>query len=242
MSDMVDTSRILVVDDAPDIQKLVSLTLAHDGFEVEAVGDGKAMHKAMQGRSYDLVVLDLVLPGEDGLTLCRKLRAKSSIPIVMLTGRGDDTDRIVGLELGADDYVVKPFNPRELLARVRAVLRRSGELAAREAEGKGDVLFFEGWSLNLVRRMLHSPEGKEIELTAAEFELLTVFAKRPKRVLTRDQLLDFTKGRHATPFDRTIDVQLSRLRRKLEIDPRNPDLIKTVRGVGYIFACDVIAK
>lgn len=237
---MGDTPRILVVDDAPEIRKLVSLTLADNGFEVETANDGEEMSAVMKGREYDLVILDLVLPGEDGLSLCRKLRAGSSIPIVMLTGQGDDTDRIVGLEMGADDYLVKPFNPRELLARVRAVLRRSGEQAVSEADGNEGVLRFEGWALDMVRRKLHSPEGKDVELTAAEFDLLAVFAKRANRVLSRDQLLDLTKGRNASPFDRTVDVQLSRLRRKLENDPRNPALIKTVRGVGYIFACDVV--
>jgi len=237
---MGDTPRILVVDDAPEIRKIVSMTLVDNGFEVDTANDGEEMLKAMNGRDFDLVVLDLVLPGEDGLSLCRRLRAASSIPIVMLTGRGDDTDRIVGLEMGADDYLVKPFNPRELLARVRAVLRRSGEQAFGEPEGKEGVLKFEGWNLDLVRRKLRSPEDKDIELTAAEFDLLAVFARRAKRVLSRDQLLDLTKGRNASPFDRTIDVQLSRLRRKLEKDPRNPALIKTVRGVGYIFACDVV--
>lgn len=236
---MGETSRILVVDDAPDIRKLVSLTLGDNGFEVETANDGEEMSKALKGRAFDLVVLDLVLPGEDGLSLCRKLRAESTIPIVMLTGRGDDTDRIVGLEMGADDYLVKPFNPRELLARVRAVLRRTNEQASVEQDGGDGVLGFEGWMLDQVRRKLQSPEGEDVELTAAEFDLLTVFAKRAKRVLSRDQLLDLTKGRNASPFDRTVDVQLSRLRRKLEKDPRNPSLIKTVRGVGYIFACEV---
>jgi two-component system OmpR family response regulator len=236
---MGETSRILVVDDAPDIRKLVSLTLGDNGFEVETANDGEEMSKALKGRAFDLVVLDLVLPGEDGLSLCRKLRAESRIPIVMLTGRGDDTDRIVGLEMGADDYLVKPFNPRELLARVRAVLRRTNEQASVEQDGGDGVLGFEGWMLDQVRRKLQSPEGEDVELTAAEFDLLAVFAKRAKRVLSRDQLLDLTKGRNASPFDRTVDVQLSRLRRKLEKDPRNPSLIKTVRGVGYIFACEV---
>jgi two-component system OmpR family response regulator len=236
---MGETSRILVVDDAPDIRKLVSLTLGDNGFEVETANDGEEMSKALKGRAFDLVVLDLVLPGEDGLSLCRKLRAESRIPIVMLTGRGDDTDRIVGLEMGADDYLVKPFNPRELLARVRAVLRRTNEQASVEQDGVDGVLGFEGWMLDQMRRKLQSPEGEDVELTAAEFDLLAVFAKRTKRVLSRDQLLDLTKGRNASPFDRTVDVQLSRLRRKLEKDPRNPSLIKTVRGVGYIFACEV---
>jgi two-component system OmpR family response regulator len=236
---MGETSRILVVDDAPDIRKLVSLTLGDNGFEVETANDGEEMSKALKGRAFDLVVLDLVLPGEDGLSLCRKLRAESRIPIVMLTGRGDDTDRIVGLEMGADDYLVKPFNPRELLARVRAGLRRTNEQASVEQDGGDGVLGFEGWMLDQVRRKLQSPEGEDFELTAAEFDLLAVFAKRAKRVLSRDQLLDLTKGRNASPFDRTVDVQLSRLRRKLEKDPRNPSLIKTVRGVGYIFACEV---
>jgi len=236
---MDDTRRILVVDDSPEIRKLVALTLKDSGFAVETANDGEEMLKAMKERAFDLVVLDVVLPGEDGLTLCRRVRAMSTIPIVMLTGRGDDTDKIVGLEMGADDYLVKPFNPRELLARVRAVLRRSGDQATPEQETAEGALCFEGWNLDMVRRKLHSPDGEDVELTAAEFDLLAVFAKRPKRVLSRDQLLELTKGRSATPFDRTIDVQLSRLRRKLEKDPRNPALIKTVRSVGYIFACDV---
>jgi two-component system OmpR family response regulator len=184
------------------------------------------------------VILDLMLPGEDGLSLCRWLRHDSQLPIIMLTAMGEETDRIIGLEMGADDYLAKPFNPRELLARIKAVLRRTGRPQASEGAA-ARILTFEGWRLDLSRRQLNEPGGALIELSAGEFDLLVALAEHPQRVLTRDQLIDLARGRAATPFDRSVDVQVSRLRRKMEHDPKNPTLIKTVRSGGYIFSAVV---
>jgi len=231
------TPHLLVVDDDREIRDLVSRFLKGHGFRVTSAADGKQMAEALAAGRFDLVVLDLMLPGEDGLTLCRRVRAESDLPVIMLTAMGEETDRIVGLEVGADDYLAKPFNPRELLARVRAVLRRAG--LGRErlgGEGPSDAITFEGWRLDVARRELRRPDGALVPLTAGEFDLLVVLAERPGRVLSRDQLLDLTRGREAQPFDRSVDVQLSRLRRKIEDDPREPAIIKTVRGGGYVFA------
>jgi two-component system OmpR family response regulator len=195
------------------------------------------MRQVLEISQIDLVVLDLMLPGEDGLSLCRSLRQTTSIPVIMLTALGEETDRIVGLEMGADDYIAKPFNPRELLARIRAVLRRSGKGDAPELAAS--VLEFEGWRLDVTKRELVSADGVLQSLTAGEYNLLLALVQHPQRVLSRDQLLDLTSGRSAAPFDRSIDVQLSRLRQKIEPDPKTPTLIKTVRGGGYIFACNV---
>jgi len=177
-----------------------------------------------------------MMPGDDGLTLCRELRGKSDMPVIMLTAMGEDIDRIIGLEVGADDYVAKPFNPRELLARIRAVMRRAGA-APRSGEGEApaSVLSFAGWSLDTGGRILTGPDGQPVELTSGEFDLLLALAERPQRVLSREQLLDLTRGRESSPFDRSIDVQVSRLRRKIEPDPARPELIKTVRSGGYMF-------
>jgi two-component system OmpR family response regulator len=236
---MQSSPHILIVDDDREIRDLLTRFLEKHGYRVAAVADGRALWKTLATGRFDLLVLDLMLPGEDGLTLCRKLRADSSLPVIMLTALGEETDRIVGLEMGADDYLVKPFNPRELLARIKAVLRRTGP-APRPGEGYGGkILQFAGWELNLAKRELHSPDGVLLPLTAGEFELLTAFAEHPQRVLNREQLLDLTKGRTAAVFDRSIDVQLSRLRHKIETDPREPELIKTVRNGGYIFTATV---
>ena len=196
------------------------------------------MARVMERASIDLLVLDLMLPGEDGLSLIRKLRATSAIPVIMLTAMGEDADRIVGLEMGADDYLPKPFNPRELLARIKAVLRRINPQRPPWA-AVGDVARFDGWVLELGPRRLLSPTGDEIELSTGEYELLHAFITHPRRVLSRDQLLDLARGRSAVPFDRSIDIQVMRLRRKIEADPKEPRLIKTVRGGGYIFAAEV---
>jgi two-component system, OmpR family, response regulator len=228
---MVDAPKVLIVDDDREIRDLLARFLRKHGLRVETVADGRAMARALETGRFDLVVLDLMLPGEDGLSLCRHLRATSSLPVVMLTAVAEDTDRIVGLEIGADDYVTKPFNPRELLARIKAVLRRTGVAGRETSEG---TLTFAGWRLAAAQRELRDPDGVLVPLTSGEFDLLLAFVERPERVLSRDQLLDLTKGRDAVPFDRSIDVQLSRLRRKIEIDPQNPKLIKTVRGGGYM--------
>ena len=233
---------ILVVDDDREIRDLLARFLSKHGYRVATAPDGRAMRKALEDWAIDLVVLDLMLPGEDGLGLCRDLRARSQIPIVMLTAMGEETDRIVGLEMGADDYLAKPFNPRELLARIKAVLRRVGPRAepapATLAEGRR-VAAFSGWRLDLEARELTSPAGLRVELSGGEYELLAAFVTHPKRVLTRDQLLDLARGREAAPFDRAIDVQVSRLRRKIEADARNPALVKTVRNGGYMFTPEV---
>ena len=236
---MPKTPHIMVVDDDREIRSLVSQFLRKHGFRVTDAADGREMMEALDGGRFDLVVLDLMLPGEDGLSLCRRVRAGSSLPIIMLTAMGEETDRIVGLEMGADDYLPKPFNPRELLARIRAVLRRSGGEVAEADSEAGGIRSFGGWSLDLAKRELRAPDGTLVPLTAGEYDLLAVIVERPGRVLSRDQLLDLTRGRDAAPFDRSIDVQISRLRRKLEPDPREPQIIKTVRGGGYVLACEV---
>ncbi len=237
---MQRTPHILIVDDDTEIRDLVAHFLKNHEIRVDTAADGRAMWKLMEGARVDLVVLDLMLPGEDGLSLCRRLRVETTVAVIMLTALGEETDRIVGLEMGADDYLAKPFNPRELLARIRAVLRRTGPAARPIDEADGQTLVFEDWRLDLAKRELRAPDGALVALTAGEFDLLAAFAERPKRVLNRDQLLDLTKGRAAAAFDRSIDVQLSRLRRKIEADPKDPELIKTVRGGGYIFTSDVV--
>lgn len=238
---------IIIVDDDPEIAGLVSEYLGQHGFLVTAVGDGTAMRETLAQGSFDLVILDLMLPGEDGLSLCRHLRATTTLPIIMLTAMGSETDRVVGLEMGADDYIAKPFSARELLARIKAVLRRGGP-RGQETEGEAEtiaptkeVLEFSGWRLDVGLRQLHSQDGVLVELTSGEFDLLHAFLLTPQRILNRDQLLDLARGRVSGPFDRTIDVQVGRLRRKLEIDPKKPELIKTVRGGGYILASEVVA-
>ncbi len=233
---MARSPHILIVDDDREIRDLVARFLAKHDYRVDTAADGRAMMKQLEAGRFDLVVLDLMLPGEDGLSLCRRLRATSDLPVIMLTAVGEETDRIVGLEMGADDYLPKPFNPRELLARIKAVLRRAGAAPQPAAEDEGRrVLAFDRWRLDLAKRELRTADGVLTPLTAGEYDLLVAFASHPNRVLSRDQLLDLTKGRAALPFDRAIDVQLSRLRRKVETDPKAPELIKTVRGGGYLF-------
>lgn len=233
---------ILVVDDDREIRDLLSKFLERQGMRVTAARDAKDARRAWPLGRYHLVVLDLMLPGESGLDLARWLRSQAPVPIVMLTAMSEETDRIVGLELGADDYLGKPFNPRELLARIRAVLRRaSGEAGSGPApkEPPSKSVRFGGWVLEPARRRLLNPDGAEVPLTGGEYELLQVLVERPNRVLTRDMLMDLLRGRQAGPFDRAIDVAVSRLRRKLEDDGRNPSLIKTVRGGGYVLAATV---
>ena len=235
MSPAADAAeRILVVDDDPGIRDVVSEFLERHGYAVETAADGKEMERALLNRQPDLVVLDVMLPGEDGLAICRRLAKPDGPGIIMLSAMGEETDRIVGLELGADDYVPKPCNPRELLARVRAVLRRR-----REPKGGEDSLDaaceFAGWRLDLVRHELRSPDGVVVNLSSGEFSLLRAFVERPQRVLTRDQLLEFARGPQSDAFDRAIDVQISRLRRKLEDKGDTTELIRTVRNEGYIF-------
>ncbi|WP_142848646.1 response regulator [Telmatospirillum sp. J64-1] len=238
---METSPHILVVDDNREIRDLLGRFLVKHGLRVSSAQDGRAMRRALETGRFDLVVLDLMLPGEDGLSLCRWLRATSQIPIVMLTAMGDETDRIVGLEMGADDYVPKPFNPRELLARIKAVLRRAQGVPARPEDkgGTGRPYCFAQWRFDAARRELVGADGMVVPLSSGEFALLLAFVEHPRRVLSRDQLLDLARGRAAAPFDRAVDTQVSRLRRKIEEDVREPVLIKTVWGEGYIFTPEV---
>ena len=230
---------ILVVDDHSEIRDLLKRFLEQHGMRVSCARDGKEMKWLLDEREFDLLVLDLMMPGEDGLTLCRELRVKSRLPIIMLTAMGEETDRIIGLEMGADDYLAKPFNPRELLARIKAVMRRTQAEIQPVPEALTRDLRFDRWLLDINRRELVDEEGVGMSLSTAEFDLLKVFLERPQRVLSRDQLLDLARGREAVAFDRAIDTLVSRLRRKLERDPKNPELIKTIWGGGYLFAADV---
>ncbi|HEV2573582.1 response regulator transcription factor [Methylocella sp. CPCC 101449] len=231
-----DHGHIGVVDDDPQIRLLVTQYLRRHGFQVSAAGDAKGAMELLQATQVDLLILDVMLPGRSGLDLCREIRATLSLPVIMLTARGDEDDRIVGLEVGADDYVTKPFSPRELLARIRAVLRRiRGDDKPGSIE-RDDVVRFDGWMLDLRRRELVSPSGTLVDLSTGEFDLLNAFIEHPNRILTRDALLEFAKARSADTTDRVIDVQVSRLRKKLAQESAERPLIKTVRGVGYMFA------
>ena len=227
---------ILVVDDDEDILSLLTDFFCKHAHPVSVTTDGAGMFRLLNQERIDLVILDVMLKGEDGFDLCRRLQAQSRVPVIMLTAMGDATDRIVGLEIGADDYLVKPFDPRELLARIKAVLRRIGKpSAAPTTTETRPVLEFSGWRLDVARRELRSAENTLMFLSGSEFDLLLAFAEHPQRVLTRDQLLDLARGTLHSAFDRSIDVQVSRLRRKLEQDTRAPSLIRTVRNGGYIF-------
>jgi two-component system OmpR family response regulator len=235
---------ILIVDDDAEICELVRQFLEPHGFRVTAVADGAAMRTALVSDPADLVILDLMLPGEDGLALCRQLRISSRMPIIFLTALGSEADRVVGLEMGADDYLSKPFSARELLARIRAVLRRTAPEEAESSQSKettpaGRLVRFSGWTLDTGRRQLRAPDHVLVDLSGGEYELLLAFLERPQIVLTRDQLLDITRSRFGGPFDRAIDMQVGRLRRKIETDPKSPTLIKTVRGGGYVLASAV---
>ena len=236
---MENRDHILVVDDDREICALLDQFLTRSGYRVTTVGDGKEMWKALEEHSFDLIVLDLMLPGESGLTLCTKLRARIDTPLVMLTARGDETDRIVGLEMGADDYLPKPFNPRELVARIRVILRRTGAGHTQAPPKPPRWIRFAGWSLDTVARDLLSPQGVVTPLSGAEYRLLKIFLERPNRVLSRDQLIELSLGREQSPFDRSIDVQVSRLRHRMNEDAREPVIIKTVRNGGYVLAVPV---
>src|ERR1700682_719837 len=234
-SPMSDNGHILVVDDQKEICDVVQEYLTGEGYRVSTANDGNGMRRVLGQSHVDLVILDLMLPGEDGLTLARALRSQSGIGIIILTGRGETVDRIIGLEMGADDYLPKPFHLRELLARVKSVLRRASSRDAEKQAVPRSRARFSGWNLDLASRELLSPSGEEVRLTTGEFDLLAAFVNNANQVLTRDRLLDLARNREAGPFDRTIDVQVGRLRRKLEDDPQRPTMIKTVRGTGYIF-------
>ena len=230
---------ILIVDDHREIRDALAKYLEKNGMRATSAANAVAMDAALKVGQFDLNVLDVMMPGEDGLSVCRRLRATGPMPILMLTALGDETDRIVGLEVGADDYLPKPFNPRELLARIKAILRRSDRPEVTGGSLAGHRLAFDRWMLDPDRRTLTNTDGTEVALTTAEFRLLTVFLERPRFVLSREQLLDLTSGRAAQVFDRTIDNQISRLRRKVEADPTKPALIATVWGGGYSLAADV---
>ncbi|MCT2558015.1 response regulator [Tsuneonella sp. YG55] len=230
-------TRLLLVDDEPTLREPLAAYLARQGFSVREADSAAAARSALVSETPDLVLLDIMMPGEDGLSLCRHLVEARAIPTILLTARGEPTDRIVGLEIGADDYVVKPFEPRELVARIRSVLRRSSRPRSMPED---DAFYeFEGWRLDPLKRRLTDPEGATVPISTAEFRLLTAFLDRPRQVIDRDRLLDLVQGREAHLFDRAVDNQVSRLRRKIEQDSRNPHFIQTVRGGGYRFAADV---
>ena len=238
---MEATPHILVVDDHREIRETLARYLAKHGFRVSAAESAAAARRQLAAGALDLVVLDVMMPGEDGLSLCRHLRESSEVPVILLTAMAEDTDRVVGLEMGADDYDTKPFNPRELVARIKAVLRRVHSLPPqRRGRPPGPPRQrFDRWVLDTGRRELEGPDGVAVPLSTGEFLLLTAFLERPRLVLTRDQLLDLTRGRDAGPFDRAVDNQVSRLRRKVEADPKRPQLIKTHWGGGYSLETEV---
>ena len=235
-------NKILIVDDDREIRSLLADYLNSNGYSTVTAADGYAMASALNANKIDLIVLDLNLPGDDGLTLCRNLRANSAMPVIMLTARSEPLDRIIGLEMGADDYLSKPFEPRELLARIRSVLRRAQSPTRIGAHDAVQKLKFGEWTLDLTARHLLSPQGLVIALSGAEFRMLEIFLEHPNRVLNRDQLLNIMHGRDADPFDRSIDIQISRLRQKLGEDARSPQIIKTVRNGGYVLSVNVVKE
>ncbi|ATP44240.1 DNA-binding response regulator [Pseudomonas putida] len=236
-------SHLLIVDDDVEVLDLLQKFLRQHGYEVDVASDGQGLWQALERRVPDLVILDVMLPGDSGLVLCQRLQAEYKVAVIMLTAMGELSDRVVGLELGADDYLTKPFAARELLARVRAVLRRAGESPGSPVPASSRaVLEFSGWQLDVLRRELRSPEGVMIPLSNGEFELLLVFAEHPRRVLSRQQLLDLARGEAHEAYDRSIDVQVSRLRRKLESDGDSEPLIRTLRNVGYLFTASVTKR
>jgi two-component system OmpR family response regulator len=236
---MSDRPHLVIVDDDREIRTLLSQYLEKHDFRTTAVAEGKEMRRVMERSRVDLVVLDLMLPGEDGLSICRELRTRSQVPVIMLTARGEDVDRIVGLELGADDYLPKPFNPRELLGRIRAVLRRAAHAPRDPSPETIRSFTFNGWKLDTTTRTLTDLEGKEVALSGAEYRLLAVLLSSANRVLSRAQLTELLRGREADPFDRSIDVRVSRLRQILGDDARAPQIIKTVYGEGYVVGVPV---
>lgn len=236
---MDNKDRILIVDDDPEIRRLLADYLAKNGFEAYPAKDGRAMWQGLERHAIDLVVLDLMLPDSDGLTLCRDLRARSAMPVLMLTARGEEADRIVGIEMGADDYLVKPFSPRELLARIKSILRRTRALPPNLRPESQRCLAFAGWRLDTATRVLTAPDGVVVALSGGEYRLLRILLEHPNRVLNRDQLVELIHGREAGPYDRAIDVQMSRLRQRLRDEGREPQLIQTVRGEGYVLAASV---
>lgn len=239
---MQDMKHVVIVDDHSEIRDLVKRYLERQGYQVSVADSGIALRRLFDRHSFDLIILDVMMPGEDGLSLCRQLRSSRTTPIIFLTAMAEDTDRIIGLELGADDYISKPFNPRELLARVRAVLRRTEGPSVALTGALTKIIRVGHWHIDLGRREIAGPNGIGIPLSSAEFRLLKVFLERPGLVLSREQLLDLTLGRSSDVFDRTIDNQVSRLRKKIEADPRNPTIIKTHWGGGYSLSAEVAVE
>ncbi len=237
MVEQVSAPRILIVDDDEDIRSLLADFLSQQGWQVQTAADGASMQRILKSGNIDLIVLDLTLPGTDGLTLCRNLRAQSTIPVIMLTARSAAMDRVLGLEMGADDYLCKPFEPRELAARIRNVLRRSHTPSA--DSGRAQQIRFGDWTLDTAQRQLRRADGVVVALSSGEFRLLKTMLERPNRVLSRDQLLTLTQGREADPLDRSIDLHISRLRHKLGDDARAPEMIRTLRNEGYMLCATV---
>ncbi|KPF89180.1 response regulator [Novosphingobium sp. AAP93] len=236
---MPDATRVLVVDDEAALREPLSDYLVRQGFAAAQAASAAEARARLAAEAYDIVLLDIMMPGEDGLSLCRHLIEARQLPVIFLTARGEATDRIVGLEIGADDYVVKPFDPRELVARIRSVLRRAARAAEPRSAADEFHYLFEGWRLDPLRRRLTDSEGAVVSISSAEFRLLVAFLDHPRQVLDRDRLLDMVQGREAHLFDRAVDNQISRLRRKVERDSRNPELIQTVWGGGYMLAAEV---
>jgi two-component system OmpR family response regulator len=237
---MTNAPHILIIDDHREIRELIGRALTREGFRISAAADGRAMRKVLADSRIDLILLDLMLPGENGLALCRELRMQSNIPIIMVTAKGEEVDKVIGLELGADDYLPKPFGTRELVARIHAVLRRTrADTASTAPQSRPKRYAFDRWVLNTEARELIRDDGVTVALSTGEFDLLLVMVERPARVLTREMLLDLARGRSAVAFDRSIDTQISRLRKKLEADPAEPRIIQTVWGGGYLFAAAV---
>jgi DNA-binding response OmpR family regulator len=233
---------LLVVDDDPRIRQMLTRYFEQEGYRVSSAADGAAMRAQLKARKVDIILLDVVMPGEDGLTIAREVRAKSDVGIIMLTGRDEVLDRVVGLEVGADDYIAKPFHLREVLARVKSVVRRrkpAPEPVQRSEDSREDVIRFEGWLLDTARRRLVSPSGEDVALTSGEFDLLAALAKHPGRVFSRETLMEHTRGHGLKAFDRTIDAQIARLRKKIERNPKSPTIVKSVRAVGYVFTAKV---
>ena len=236
---MGDSPHLLLVDDERSIREPLAQYLTKQGFRVTQTGDAESARTRLAAYAIDLVILDIMMPGEDGLSLCRHIAATSDVPVILLTARTEETDRTIGLEMGADDYVVKPFSPRELATRVKVILRRATAGGARQHAPEANAYAFAGWVLKSGERALVDREGVSVPLSTGEYNLLLALVTRPRQVLTRDQLLDLTQGREAAAFDRAVDNQVSRLRRKIEADAKSPELIKTVWGGGYTLAAEV---
>lgn len=235
---MKKQTKVLVIDDEPDICAIVEMVLSDAGYDVSVLTKGNEALAHVENNGIELVVLDLGLPDVDGLGLTRTLKERTDVSVVILSGRGETTEKIIGLEIGADDYMSKPFEPRELLARVRSVLRQKSKTVEKDVQGSQNLIF-DGWDLDLMVRTLSSPEGEPVPMSSGEFNLLKAFASHPNRVLSRDQLLDYTHDLDTPAFDRSVDVQIARLRKKIEPDPKNPSYIKTIRNAGYLFTAKV---